>query len=253
MLIIWGKKYVYRKIGQVADFCSACRDIQSFLLRRVGLAGHVYYITVGEGNFVGHQRICNTCKTIYNANADQYVSVADKPLPIETLIRQTNPTLREQIAQRLALDEKLKRTPALLSAAEREQLLYEPFIALAAKVDDRYASTHLDKEIGYAFGGFMLALFTVPALLNSLSRDNADLGTLIVLVAMALLLAWQFATAGRRYLRRQIIPILGDALAPLRPTEKEIRGVLTALKNADRKLGSKLRADDLMQHLAMRA
>src|SRR5258706_9118781 len=44
MFIIWGKKRVTKSLGYVADFCPLCRDVRTFELVRVGLAGHIYYL-----------------------------------------------------------------------------------------------------------------------------------------------------------------------------------------------------------------
>lgn len=42
-MIVWGKKFVYRKLGYVVDFCRLCREVRTFELKRVGLAGQIYF------------------------------------------------------------------------------------------------------------------------------------------------------------------------------------------------------------------
>src|SRR6185436_5117204 len=42
MFIVWGKTIKRRKQGFVADYCSVCRDLRTFQVKRIGSASHVY-------------------------------------------------------------------------------------------------------------------------------------------------------------------------------------------------------------------
>jgi len=83
--IVWGKKRVTRNLGYVADFCPLCREPKPFLLQRIGMAGHVYYISAGEGELVGFHRTCQTCKTAFTADPHKIGSKL-KPADIEVLL-----------------------------------------------------------------------------------------------------------------------------------------------------------------------
>ena len=80
MFIVWGRKLVYRKLGHVADFCPICRKPRPFALQRIGSAGHVYYVSVSQGELVGFERTCLKCHTVYNAEPTHYAKVVPKLL-----------------------------------------------------------------------------------------------------------------------------------------------------------------------------
>jgi hypothetical protein len=249
MFIVWGKKHVYRKVGYVADFCPMCRSIKGFLLRRVGLAGHIYYISLSDGALIGHQRTCEDCKTIFNANADKYASVSKKAASLDDLQRQTYPTLKLVIAERLALEEKVKNTPASLSTSERRELIYAPFLLLSPKIEKQYASIQVDKEIGFSLAGVIIFFMIVPEIVQENFSNHADESLLIFGAISLILLIWQFMTAGRRFMRRQIIPVLSKAISPLHPTQAEIDSILGDMRQKKHKMGTKLKLGDLAAHL----
>src|SRR5262245_34959788 len=111
MFIVWGKKRIEREQGRVADFCPICREVRAFVLIRVGLADHIYYVSFGQGKLAGHVIRCETCKVVLGVNPTLYMATEkDSRVEVETLIRRTFPKLRETYAQRLELEEKIKRT-----------------------------------------------------------------------------------------------------------------------------------------------
>ena len=93
MFIVWGKKTVYRKVGHVADFCPICRQARCFTLKRVGMAGHIYYLSAGQGELVGFERTCASCSTSVAAQPERYIAFAKKPASIEELKQTTFPGL----------------------------------------------------------------------------------------------------------------------------------------------------------------
>ncbi len=249
MIIVWGNKHVYRTIGFVADFCPLCRGIKGFLLRRVGLAGHVYYITSGEGKLVGYQRTCEGCKTIFNADAEKYASVIKKAASLDDLLHQTYPTLPIVIAERLALEEKVKNTPALLSSSERQELLRAPFALLSPKIEKQFARLQFDKEIGFSMVGVIVFLMIFPTLLQNFFPKHQEESLLIFIALSLIFLGWQFFTARQRFIRHQIIPVLAKAIRPLNPTESEMKSILDEMRQQKHKMGSKLKIDDLIDQL----
>jgi hypothetical protein len=249
MLIIWGTKYVYRNLGYVADFCEICRAQKGFLLRRIGLAKHLYFFTTSEGELAGFQRTCETCKTMFQANRDAYIGVCEKAASFEELREKTYPTLPVVMAERLALEEKVKSAPALLTADERKILIRAPFALLAPKVEKQYSAAHLDKEIIFTALGALALVCATPFALRTISRDTAEL-SIVVLVGIGLLaVMWQFMLSDQRFMRRKIIPVLARSLRPLRPSEAEVRAALDEMQSSNYKMGAKLKLTDLMSHL----
>lgn len=249
MFIVWGKKYVYRNLGYVADFCSVCRDAKGFLLRRVGLANHVYYLTVGEGELAGHDRICETCKTTFNADAQKYAGVSKKAGSLAELQEQTYPNLQKDMAERMALEEKIRNNPASLTEDERNNVIRAPFALLSPKVETRFASTHIDKETGIAIACALGLLIMGPGIFTAISNELTDIGFLSCTVVGIGLIIWQASMSGRRYMRREIIPALATTLRPLKPTEAELKTILGELRQFKHKMGKKLRLDDLQAEL----
>jgi hypothetical protein len=250
MFIVWGKKVVYRKLGHVADFCPICREVRAFEVRRVGVAGHVYYISFGDGELAGHDRTCRSCGIILKADLGSYASLSPTDAgPLEALIGQTFPNLREAAGDRLAIEEQVQQSPDSFSPDERRALLREPFLLLSPKVDQRFAAVHIDKEIGLALAA-VLGLCILGPLLAAQLRSGAGFDAFLIALALgAVLVVWMGVGAGRRYLARQVIPALATALRPLRPQEQELQQVLGELKSHKLKIGRKLRLADLQAQL----
>ena len=249
MFIVWGKKVVYRKVGHVADFCPVCRQTRCFELKRVGMAGHIYYITSGEGELVGFERTCASCGTAIEANPDRYVAFAKKPASLEQLKRETFPDLDQACASQMALEEQIRNNPASLSGADRHALIRHPFLLLSPRVEQRFASTHMDKEVGFAAIGAVLLVTIGANLANALSPDSPQGLIWLSVLAAVVLVLWQVAMARMRYMRRQIFPVLDTALRPLRPAQDEIERVMGELAQLGHKIGSKFKPTELVAHM----
>lgn len=251
MFIVWGKKLVYRKVGHVADFCPICRKPSSFELQRVGSAGHIYYISAGEGELVGHERRCSVCSTTFHAQPSVYASVSKTAAPLPDLIAKTFPNLHVLLKERLALEQRVQSQPATLSRDERHALIRNPFLLLSPKVEKRYAATHLDLEIGLSFLAAVLLLIFGASAVRVVAPDHAEQSALVFAVLGILLVGWQFVQSGRRFMRREIVPVLAKSLAPLKPTRAELQTVSNELRQLRHKIGSKLRLADLEERLSM--
>jgi hypothetical protein len=250
MFIIWGKKLVYRKLGHVADFCPICRTPKPFTLKRVGSAGHVYYISSGQGELVGYERTCQECGTSLQTEPTTYASISKNTVPLAELTRQTFPNLDQMLEARLALEEKVQHAPSSLSQEERYALIRSPFLILSPKVEKRFASTHIDKEIGFALIGALVLMMAGPALGHILAPDSEGAVLLTSLSLGFLMVVWQGIGAGGRFMRRQIVPVLAKCLLPLRPSDDELKSVLAELKQLRHKMGSKLKLADLRAQLS---
>ncbi|WKB50639.1 hypothetical protein [Eleftheria terrae] len=249
MFIVWGRKLVRRGLGYVADFCPICRVIQPFKLERLGSVGHVYYLSFGQGELVGYERTCQACKTSFNAEPSVYAGAVKTVVPLPELQQRTFPHLATVLRERLELEAKVKRDPTLLSGEERYALIRNTFELLSPKVEKRFAATHIDKEVALAAGGALALTAVGPGVVRSVYPDAAELSLLVFMGLGALLLVWQFALSGRRFMRRDVIPTLAMSLHPLRPSERELTSVLQDLKQLRHKIASKLKLSDLQMQL----
>jgi hypothetical protein len=249
MFIVWGKKLVYRRVGYVGDFCPICRVPRPFELKRVGSAGHIYYISAGEGQLVGFERHCQECKTSLRADPADYASVSKAKAPLAELVQLTFPDLAQVLKDRLALEERVQLQPESLSREERHALIRNPFLLLSPKVEKRFAATHIDKEVGLSIAGVIGLLIVGPGLVRAVAPDQAELFLLLFVVLGLALVVWQIIASGGRFMRREVVPVLADSLRPLRPTEPEIRSVLSELTQLRHKMASKLKPADLLARL----
>ena len=261
MILIWGKKRKLKTLGYVSDFCPICRDARPFKLERVSLAGHVYYISLGAGETVGFLRTCGTCGAVLEAEPTRYREVAPEPArQISDLIAKTFPDLREALAARFAIEEKIRRAPHQLTEAEREALVREPFVILAPQAEARLAGdTQFDRESGL---GCLLTLaipaalvfLLLPALLYLFGNAGSKkLGPVVGIAALALFgvgLVYtlvQLALAPGRWIRRMLLPKIAAALAPLKPSEQELDACLSRLATADLRIAKKLNVPQILE------
>lgn len=175
--------------------------------------------------------------------------MAKKQAPLPELVAQTFPDFQTAWADRLALEEQVWSSPMLVPAEQRKSLLLESFLALSPKVEKRFASTQLDKEVGFAVLGTIGLLVALPALTRAVAPDQAEAALLVALGIGIVLVIWQIAVSGRRFMRRDVVPVLVKSLNPLRPRKEEIAGILAELKSHGHKMGAKLKLADLLQGL----
>ncbi len=247
MFIFWGRKITRKSLGYVADFCAICRKVTAFQLSRVGSAGHIYYLSVGEGVLVGHERSCCECGSVQSANTDTYTRPVPKPGPIDALIRETYPGLERDLAERLQLEQQIRFSPHMLEPGVRAALIKEPLVILAPKVEQRFASTRMDMGVGLALL-VSVFLFVFSAYLSSkIDPDAAALFMPLALLVGVGLVIWQFLASRRRYMRKEIIPLLARSLAPLKPREQEIQQALQAMKQLGYKIGKFLQAAEVTE------
>lgn len=248
MFIIWGKKAVNRRLGYVADFCPLCRDLKVFKVKRVGMASHVYYVSFGEGELVGHVATCATCDVDLDCKPETYKQLHERKLPPVQLAELTFPQWKEAWASRLAAEKELKNPFGKLSAEWRQVLLREPFRLLSGRVEERFSASHID----WPTIGALAALFVLLWLAATISQSTPSISEAVWWTAWLLGLggvASQVWLIKRRYFRARILPILIPALRPLKPTAAEIDATLTEMKSHGRKIGRFLKAKDVMAAL----
>ena len=148
-MIIWGKKIVKSHLGYAADFCPICACARPFAITRVGSAGHLYYIAVGDGDLVGYERACMVCTVPFKAEPSQYAELATRISPIQELGKQTFPNLAQAHRERLAIEQAIKLDPTMLSATDRLTLILEPFMLLSVKVSERFENSAFSSNAGF--------------------------------------------------------------------------------------------------------
>lgn len=255
MFIYWGKKHVVRKLGYAADFCPICRTLNKFRISRVGLASHVYGVSVGGGKLVGHQKTCLECGVASSTHPSLYKDIQKKrPDQSETRFTlATFPNVREHYSERLLLEERLTAKPASLDAQTRASLIKEPFHILAPAVEKRFAATHIDRHVGIALlmtlVGTVVAADLLPIVFPSAlaHRDEVVLAVLAIGIFVTAVQGYQSAA---RYLRREIYPKLARALRSLQPSQGEIDAVFAELRGMGFKLPKKARMKDLLEEIA---
>ena len=255
MLFHWNVKRVETVRGSVADFCPVCRALRAFQYFVVERVMEVIYLPLSRtplGEFVR----CGTCGATLASDAARFEAFADAGSDdLETLIATTRPDLRAEHAERLELEETLRRSPDALDVAQRARLLFEPFEALEAMVRNRLKEgMHFDAYSGLGCGGVVLALFFGPWITRNLAPSWHWLVGVLFGVA-AVLGLWaivQFFMNPGRSARQLVVPLLARSLAPLRPLQDEVALCLEQCRKARWKIGSHVRVDVLWQELQKR-
>ncbi|MBC8021756.1 MAG: hypothetical protein H7Y14_01470 [Burkholderiales bacterium] len=229
MLFIWGKKQVQRSLGYVADFCPVCRDLRVFQMKRLGLAGHFYYVSFGEGRLIAHVRTCTVCDIDLNGRPELYKAMNRNKLPATELAGLTRPDWQQAHASRLALERELTNAFGKVPADVRKALIREPFDLLAPKVEDRMATTQFDGWVAAAVGVlFILIVIAVKAAEQFPGAGDYIWGAAWGFGLAAI--ASQFLLVRRRFFRKHVFPPLTLALRPLKPTRAELESALAAKK-----------------------
>lgn len=248
-LLHWGKKRVEKVCGFVADFCPICRGSRAFRILRVGSALAFNEVALSQGKLVGHLRQCTECSLRQWADPARYRSMEKCAMGnFEQLTKRTFPQLPAVYAERLALERGLAAGRLKLSPSDRAALLAEPFVAVSTMVDERFAaSTALDLRSGIALAG----TFLIPGTLFMYSclrvRGPAQ-DTFLIVTGISLLacIAWtllELHLAPFRFVRNRIAPMLGRALRPLGPGQREIEQRLQQCRESGKKLGKVLKAE----------
>ena len=251
MFIVWGKKAVYRKLGHVADFCPFCREPKAFRLRRIGLAGHLYYISLTQGELVGYERTCHDCGTALDIEGGHYHAVSKQALPLPDLIHETFPWLNHTFGDRLALEEQIRRDPMALSPEQRQALIRQPFFLLSPKVEAHSAKGHIDSGLGLALAATLVAVLFGPPLVHALlpAVELAELLLGFLGIGLALVV-WQIIASRPRYVRRTILPPLTRALRPLQPTRAELEAVVSEMNGLKHKMAKRIKVAEIQSLLA---
>ena len=233
MFISWGTKGTSTNLGYAADFCPMCRGIKGFQIMRIGKASHVYGMSVGSGDLVGHNRECTKCGVVLGANPANYKEIVERTekMNLDTLITATFPTVREHHAERLKLEAFITQHPDKLEPATRSKLLAEPFQLMEHVVQQRFAKRHIDMTM-VAIVIITLFFFQVAGnMAKTAAPGQSPMGSvfLVVFIAACIALIWQGRRAKRKYMRVTIYPVLANSLRALKPNTDELNAVQAML------------------------
>jgi hypothetical protein len=249
MFITWGTKRVSKRRGYVADFCPMCRQIQPMSIQRIGVAGHIYGISLSEGQLAGHTRVCSACATDLDTTTDRYASIAKKQTGLHSLIQTTFPNITEHYRTRLEIEAKINdpqppsmQTKQLLDSV-RPDLVEEPFNILSNVVEERFSNTHIDAR----FAGVSAVVFVTVFVLVANARSwgwNEPLTLVLLLLLGIAIITYEYRQQKRRYLCKHIYPKLAAVLRPLRPHQTEIQNAAAKNARSGAKFGRAFRLDD---------
>jgi len=254
MFIVWGKTIKRRKQGFVADYCALCRDLRTFRVDRIGSASHVYYISFGQGELVGYERVCGACSTPVEADPHRYPDMSKTSRPATDLLSETFPNFYSVYRDAIERDRKLRDTPSLLTPEERRSRMREPFMLIAPIAQQKLASTQWDWRVLVALFSFapIFAVIGIGAkLFTGPDEDPSEAFMIVALVLWLGYVVYEVYMSSRRYLLKHAVPPLASSLMAFRPTEAEVAAIVDEFRRAKLKLG-KLRAQDLldrMEHL----
>lgn len=174
---------------------------------------------------------------------------------IADAIRKTQPKPGERVYDRLprghAEEGRVAASPGPEKTMRREQV-QAAFDELAPQIENRFSqSLTLDRHSGLGCLGTILVTVVLYALAviaggRGIYKPYMTVIIFAVLVIGVIFTLGQCLMAGRRYIRKRVLPYLGRQLAPLNPTEHEIDETLAALRAARLKIGSKLTTQEII-------
>ena len=178
---------------------------------------------------------------------------------LEALVRSTYPTVREVWAERLAIEEKIKKDPSGMGPELRAKYILEPFSVLSPALEARYerpSSTDKYANMGCTvtvFGCAGLTALVIWLHNNAHYQDKAIAAAAILAVAGTAYTLLQIVLAPGRFIRAVLMPKLVLCLRPLQPQREEINAALERCRGAGMRIGKKLKAKSLMAQIDGRA
>ena len=172
--------------------------------------------------------------------------------PAQELLGETFPNYYSRYREQLELDKKMRDTPSLLTAAERRARLWQPFAIKAQQIQPKLATLQMDWQVGLAFLSVIPLFWVFETIAQKVRPVDAAEDPRWLLAALFLsvgIVGWKLIGCGRRYALKHAAPPLANALAPLRPSETELAGILAELKRHKLKLGSKLVPADVLTRI----
>lgn len=250
MFIVWGRQVNRKQVGYVADFCPMCRGPQVFLMNSVSAHRHVYFVPIGDKNS-GYERVCDGCKVTLFGTPKFFKASRRKPTSVQEIVQSSFPSFNEVYADRLRIEDAVRRDPGKLPQNVRAALLRQPFSVVSPLVQARFRQqSRLDVRSVLALILALVSGFVAMTVAEMLHSDYAGTTFLAVVGLGAVFFLWTLTSEPRRYLKRFITPQLAKTLGPLQPSESELATVLAELRQSKQRLGRHLRATHLMKAIA---
>lgn len=242
MFIVWGTKLRYPALGYLADFCPFCRGLREFRVREIRKVSHLYYVSLGRGKLVGYRLDCTDCGAHLHRSDVHLAGVSrERSASIEDSVRSTNPSLPEHLADRLSLEQDIRRGLLPTDPELRAFLLHEPFEELSVELEQGCKDTRVDLPSAFGclgtIGLIAASIFAVSFIAETFLKQRATDEWIVggVLAAGAIGIAytlWQLHRATSRWLRRRMVPKLIRALEPLHPTSAELEHIINSYRLA---------------------
>jgi hypothetical protein len=233
MMFVWRKKRVETPLGLVADFCPICRDLRAFEMFRAEMAGQL----------LGHVKQCKSCGLKLGTDPDQYTGFEPPTSSnLEVLVARTFPGIWMKFADRLAIEEELRRHPGMIAPEARQGYLMEPFVLFNATVEQCYAGK-VPLDLPSTLGGLATIILTgiilcLAAMVEDLqTKDHLFAAMLAVFGVGTTFTLWQLYLRPHRYVRQKVIPSLAVALKPLAPNQQDLESCLEKCRAMRMKVG----------------
>jgi len=254
MLIIWGEKKTLRREGYVAEFCPVCRDIRCFSLTRVGVTGHMWYISFSKGRLAGHYATCTECGYRNGVDALNYISKAkSRKTPLPELIQRTFPSIHRMRGQ--SLEYALMVRSGDLPEHHRIEEIVRSISLFDHQIRLMPSPLTITKPVGLTMIATVLAVIGVSMLDDRYHFQEKypdfrllDVNYTILIIGAvicAVLMIW-----GRSiHVRRKILPMMARCLKPLEPAAGELKESLERLKAARAAIGKKVKVQPLVKEI----
>ena len=240
MLLVWGTRQTRRKLGFVAEHCPRCNTIRAVRVDRMGVASHLFFVSLGAGPLLGFRGECQTCSGTFEVCPIDYAALEkSKKATLDSLVPKTNPKLMAKRASPHA-------------EPDRALQIRGALLRFEASIRDRYMAGHrFDLATVLAF----VATIAVPLCIGWLARSlglSEDargvvgwiaLGAFLGLLVLSLVLMYQ---EPRRFFDRKLRPEIVGALRELSPERSELETCVSALRKYGYRISRFLVAERLL-------
>ena len=239
MFFIWGTRHTSKKLGFVAEECPRCQEVRCVKVNRLGMAGHIFFVSFSSGNLVGFAAECQQCNGVFDVLPMNYARMErSKKMPMDALVAATHPRLEPNNVQ-------------AQEASHRSAELRDPFVRFGASLQDRYRN---GKRFDMLSGLTLLATFFVPIPLGLFaasvfpSAQNPLMLAGLMLFPVGLVATSVFMyREPRRFFDRQLRNELVKNLKPLNASQTELDACLGSLKKYGYRIQKFVTAEGLLQ------
>jgi hypothetical protein len=258
VFIVWGKKNRFPLKGHAALFCPFCRELRASQVREMRSVDHLYYVPIGKGEVVGYRLDCAECGAPQYFQSPPVAAIVDDAgTGVEGLVAATNPTIRQDLQGRLELEDEIRSGRIPTDPETRMGLLFEPFEVLSAEMEAGCAETRIDLQSTLGCLGTIVALplaafaagFLADTLMPGAPKEEVVIVAFLSAGVLGLIVTlWQLHRSARRWVEKRMAPHLRRAFEPLRPTRREIEGVMNDFREDGYQFPRHLRIEALFPH-----